>query len=733
MTIGGRVLQCKAGTLIYPCAEFRSVLALGNHMTKTFIRPLPALVAAILAPGAAQAIDFAAGGWNGSFDTTISFGQTWREEARDPSLIATADGGTGRSPNIDDGDLNYTKGRVSSAYKIVAELSLDRENYGLFVRGSLLYDDLVEDSETARTPISDEGKDLAGSYVRLLDAFIYGRWDLGGHELDLRFGHQVVNWGESTFIQGGINAAINHFDVAALRVPGSELREAYLPQEMLKVSFGLSDNLTAEAIGLFDWDPTQPEPVGTYFSSNDFVPRGGEQVFLGFGAFSDQGTDFTPLGGPFIENFQAVPRGTTTEASDSGQYGAALRWFMPNFGQGTELGFYFINYHSKLPVISGRTGTQAGIGNSLGALTAVVATAQGLASGLPFDSAVAIAANAGAGVAAANGGDLSEEGAATDYATIAGNTALAGGSVASQATALATHEYAQTARYFTEYPEDIQLLGVSFNSQLGTTGIALQGEVSYRMDVPLQFDDVELLFAALTPFEAVARAAQGRTDPGTCTTLDPTLAQCGQFNGGQSDGGYGLDEVVQGWGEFDVWQAQMTATQAFPPMLGASQLVAVVEAGMTHVESMPDKTTAGPNGQGLRLNGPGTSVSGNVPLAGRHFGEVEPLDRFADDDSWGYRLALRLDYLSLIGAWNFSPRFVWSQDVDGTTPGPGGNFVDGRRGATLGVLASYQSRFEVDFSYTTFDGAEPLQRTDRPRLLCCDDQVLVLIRGGDTT
>ena len=534
--------------------------------------------------------------------------------------------------------------------------------------------------------------------MRLLDAFVYGRWDLGGHELDLRLGHQVVNWGESTFIQGGINAAINHFDVAALRVPGSELREAYLPQEMLKVSFGLTDNLTAEAIGLFDWDPTQPEPVGTYFSSNDFVPRGGEQVFLGFGAFSDQGTDFTPLGGPFIENFQAVPRGTTTEASDSGQYGAALRWFMPNFGQGTELGFYFVNYHSKLPVISGRTGTQAGIGNSLGTLTAVIATAQGLASGLPFDSAVAIAANAGAGAAAANGGDLSVA-TATGYATIAGNTVLAGGNVSSQATALATHEYAQTARYFTEYPEDIQLFGVSFNTQLATTGIALQGEVSYRQDVPLQFDDVELLFAALTPFEAVALAAQGIPMPATCAAPLTTLARCGQL------GAFGVDQVVQGWDFFDVWQGQMTATQAFPPMLGASQLVAVVEAGMTKVDGMPDKTTGGPNGQGLRLNGPGTSVSGNVPLAGRHFGEVEPLDRFADENSWGYRVALRLDYLSLIGAWNFSPRFVWSQDVDGTTPGPGGNFVDGRRGATLGVLASYQSKLEVDFSYTAFDGA----------------------------
>ena len=674
-------------------------------MTKTFMRPLPVLVAAILAPGAAQAIDFASGGWNGSFDTTISFGQTWREQARDPRLIGTADGGTGRSPNIDDGDINYTKGRVSSAYKIVAELSLDHgDNFGLFVRGSALYDDMVEDHKTERTEISQKGKDLAGSYVRLLDAFVYGRWDLAGHHLDIRAGHQVVNWGESTFIQGGINNAINHFDVSALRAPGSELREAYLPQEMLKVSFGITDNLTAEAIGLFDWDPTQPEPVGTYFSSNDFVPRGGEQVFLGFGAFSDQGTDFTPLGGPFIEDFQAVPRGQTNLPSDSGQYGMALRWLMPDFGQGTEFGFYFVNYHSKLPVISGRTGTQAGIGNSLGTLTAAIGTAQLLAAGQPFDAAVALAASAGENTAAANGGDLSFVTAA-GYAAIAGNTFLSGGNLVSQASNLATHEYAQTARYFTEYPEDIQLFGVSFNTQLGMTGVALQGEVSYRQDVPLQFDDVELLFAALTPFEAVARAALGRADPGSCASADPTLSRCGQFRGPNADHSFGLNQVIQGWGEFDVWQGQLTATKAFPPMLGAAQLVAVVEAGMTKVDSVPSKTSGGPNDRGQRFNGPGTSVSGNEELAGRHFGEVEPLDRFADANSWGYRAAFRLDYLGLIGAWNFSPRFVWSHDVDGTTPGPGGNFVEGRQGATIGVLASYQSQLEFDMSYTTFGGA----------------------------
>ncbi|MBX3702918.1 MAG: DUF1302 domain-containing protein [Steroidobacteraceae bacterium] len=657
-----------------------------------------ALAAGLLAPGAASALDFSAGGWNGSLNTTLSYGQLWRDEKRDPRLIGTANGGTGRSPNIDDGNLNWDVDRVSSAFKGVAELALDRGNFGLFVRGSALYDYMVEADGAERTPVSKSGKNLAGSYTRLLDAFAYGRWDLSGHELEIRAGRQVVNWGESTFIQGGINNAINHFDVSALRVPGSELREAYLPQEILKVSYAFTDNVTGEVIGIFDWNRTQPEPVGTYFSSNDFVPRGGDRVFLGFGAFSDQGVDFRPLGGTLISDFQGVPRGPTLDPDDQGQYGVALRWFLPNFASGTEFGFYFVNYHSKLPLISGRTGTTVGLGNSVGTLTAAIATATALGGGVPLPGAIALGAAQGRNAALANGGNLSLA-TATEYATIAGNTVLGGGNITAQATNLATHEYAKTAQYFTQYPEDIQMLGLSFNTSLGTTGIALQGELSYRMDQPLQYDDVELLFAALTPFEAVALGAQGIAVPSTCTPALTTLARCGQL------GAYGPNQVVQGWGLFDVWQAQLTATKAFPPLLGAAQLVAVVEAGVTQVDGMPDKLSGGPNGRGLRLNGPGTSVSGNAELASRHFNEVEPQDRFADATSWGYRAALRLDYLGLIGAWNFSPRFVWAHDVDGTTPGPGGNFVEGRYGATVGVGANYQSRLEFDLSYTIFGGA----------------------------
>ena len=84
---------------------------------------------------------------------------------------------------------------------------------------------------------------------------------------------------------------------------------------------------------------------------------------------------------------------------------------------------------------------------------------------------------------------------------------------------------------------------------------------------------------------------------------------------------------------------------------------------------------------------------------------MEPQDRFADATSYGYRIAGRLEYPGLVGAWNVVPRFIWAHDVKGTTPGPGGNFLEGRYGLTLGASANLQAKWEVDMSWTKFGGA----------------------------
>ncbi len=54
-------------------------------------------------------------------------------------------------------------------------------------------------------------------------------------------------------------------------------------------------------------------------------------------------------------------------------------------------------------------------------------------------------------------------------------------------------DYPGSMRYIVEYPEDIHVVGVSFSTMFRESGIALQGEYSFRPNMPLQIDDTELL------------------------------------------------------------------------------------------------------------------------------------------------------------------------------------------------------------------------------------------------
>jgi len=293
------------------------------------------------------------------------------------------------------------------------------------------------------------------------------------------------------------------------------------------------------------------------------------------------------------------------------------------------------------------------------------AVAAGEAAGASTASATAIATNAAnaAAAAAAGGGDP------VAAATQAGSQT---------ATAYATDAYAKTARYRTEYPEDIQLLGASFNTLEPWLGIAIQGEVSYRIDAPLQVDDLELLFATLGGLNATVAANN----------------QLGNYY-------MQLGEDIDGYIERDITQVQATATKIFGPALGADQTVLLGEVGYVHVHNMPSKSD-------LRMESAGTYISGNEALAYTHgpgVDQVEPARAFADADSWGYRLVAKMDFNNAIGAVAVSPRVAWSHDVSGNTPGPGGAFLEGRKAVTLGLGTSYQNAWSTDLSYTNFFGA----------------------------
>ena len=645
-----------------------------------------ALCAAALASAPAAAVEFQAGGASASLDTTLSHGLSWRlSDPRDrPERV-----------NSDDGDLNYERGIVSNTSRFVSELDVRSGGFGAFARVQGFVDFENRDDAGARTPLSAEARDRVGDDLEILDLYASGAFDLGDTPIDARIGNLVLNWGESTFIQGGVNV-VNPFDAARLRKPGAELREGLLPVPAAAVAAAPTPNLSLEGFYQLKWAETRIDPSGTYFSTNDYATPGGERAFLYRDAFpvSDRGGAFNSLSplapainadlaaaglpGSFGLDFMSVPRAADRDARDSGQWGVAVRYYAEELAD-TEFGFYFVNHHSRLPLVSARYGTMEGItdaARAAAALQAATSTTIGAVAPLVRERVVAgFTANVRQAVEAAVPaetpnraqvvqGRVAERLAAPE--TQAAIAELVEGGVKTQARSIvqvaATDLYGRTARYLVEYPEDLQVFGFSFNTVLGTSGWALQGEYSWRPDTPLQRDEGSMFEEGLRPLgEALAALrAGGQLTP-------EILAPLGTY--------------LQGYVQRDVSQLQATATRAFGPSLGADGAVFVAEAAVSHVHDMPDSNT-------LPLN---TLGAGDDP---------------ADATSWGYRAAGRLDYNNAIGAVRLSPYAQFQHDVGGSSPGPGGQFVEGRTALTLGLGAGWLDSVRADLSYTMYGGGE---------------------------
>ena len=105
---------------------------------------------------------------------------------------------------------------------------------GVFLRGMYFYDfEMKDSSRDWQNPITGKTQDPCAtstaseelcSDVRFLDAYFYTDFYLGDMPVTFRVGNQVVSWGESTFIQHGINST-NPVDVSRAQAPGAELKE----------------------------------------------------------------------------------------------------------------------------------------------------------------------------------------------------------------------------------------------------------------------------------------------------------------------------------------------------------------------------------------------------------------------------------------------------------------------------------------------------------------------------
>ena len=310
----------------------------------------------VLCAGGAHAFQFqASDSIKGSLDTQFTLGAGMRTVKQNPNLIGDPGKNNGAntavSSNGDDGDLNYDRYDLYTTYlKITPELLLKfPHDYKFMLRATGLYDWGALD--TQRTELSHDAKNQIAPDIQLLDLWASKDMNLGSQRARVRVGYQVINWGESIFGIGGINAT-NSLDFEKLQIPGTQLKEAVLPAPIISFASGLGSGVNFEAYYQFRWNKNRLPPVGTYFSVADILGKGRQPLFLNVDPTSP---DFFNFGGldPAADPSQANSFGVVFRddqtPSNSGQYGVAMHY--KPAGVSLDLGFYFMNYHDKMPVL----------------------------------------------------------------------------------------------------------------------------------------------------------------------------------------------------------------------------------------------------------------------------------------------------------------------------------------------------------------------------------------------
>ncbi|WP_308117439.1 DUF1302 domain-containing protein [Pseudomonas tohonis] len=587
--------------------------------------------------GNAMAVDFQFGDLEGQLDSSLSIGTSLSTANPDPKQLQSATG--------DDGRRNFRSGDAfSGIFKGSHDLELRQGDVGLFLRGSYWYDTVLRDQNQRFKNVEDDNRKRSAKTAgaELLDAFLYYNYAIAEQPGSARLGKQVVNWGESTFIQGGLNV-INPFNLSALRRPGSEVKEGLVPVNMFYLSQNLTDSLSGDFFYQLDWEQTQLDNCGTFFSSNDFLADGCNGLDVGANLTGNASAvaGLTPFGVNLTEEGIRIPRAQDQDARNSGQWGLSLRWFAAALD--TEFGAYLANYHSRLPYM----GTFSS----------------------PYFTNTAFAPQlcANLGVPLANCAAL-----------LAGNTGQT----------LAGALRMGTSQYSAQYPEDIRLYGLSFSTNLAT-GTALQGEISYRPNMPIQLNGTDIIQSLLNNASRSPLIADGTR-----------AAQ----NGALFDG-YRRKEVTQ---------AQVTATHSFAQILGADQLVVVGEAGATWVGGLegtygPRYGRSGTFGSGVLANNAVCLSTSRTP---QHCNDKGYLTRF----SWGYRMRAALSYPNAVAGIDLRPNLSWQHDVDGNGPGEGSAFSEGSKAISVGLDASLNNTYNASLAYTDYIDGDYGTRGDRDYL-----------------
>jgi hypothetical protein len=595
-----------------------------------------ALLTAGLLGQPAYAVDFDVDGWSGTADTTLTSNGTVRTESPNLKFLGSFFGGTGTGTPTD-GDLNFKQGDlVSQQNRVLEEIQLKHDETTVFVRGTAFYDPVLSTGSNADERSFDRGSiDESGHAAHLLDAFIDQKFDLAGLPSSIRVGNQVINWGESTFIQG-INLAAP-IDVTADHSPGTELKNVILPVTAFDFRTSLTPDINFESYYQLLNVHDRLDGEGTFFSGSNTAAAGGLYAVEGSSSHnpSQAFLNFTSLAaGPFGA---AAPFGYEDQRDPdksaknlSNEFGTAFRWTLPELAD-AELGFYFENYASRTPFPQVRTGSQA----------AARADELGLIGFGPSTS------------------------------------------------------YFATSGFSFTYPENIHLLGTSFNFS-GPDGWAFQGEYSARLNQPILLAISDTFFGIDLPALCDPTTALFKVGliSGACAAAenDPVVQA-----EGIKPGDY--NQLFQTYKRFPVSQLNFGVTKLWSdiPDTPIQTVTFVAEAGLDYVHNFPKASalldsfsTAGFSGFSFNGVNAVSTTSGGIQST-----------QLASQTSYGYVMLASFDLpRTLPASIDMIPSITFTHDVQGNSPIGAGSFVAHAAAVGLSVDFSYLQNLTWGFTYS---------------------------------
>jgi len=247
----------------------------------------------------------------------------------------------------DDATLSVDRsnlGIVSSRVDVFSEFdAIYKQNFGFRVSASAWYDYAYKESDhpgdrifTWASPsvdpgeYTDEQQDLHYFGGELLDAFVFGNWEIGETFIGVRAGRHTIYWGNSLLATGaitGVGGAMAPVDfLKSLSVPGSEAKELFMPTGKISSVWQLTDNLTLNGYYSFEHMRYRLPETGTFFSPAEGLTEDTEFITVGPG----------------------VPRvglSTRKDETSSDEWGFNLQFWVDSLA--LETSFIYLNYVDK--------------------------------------------------------------------------------------------------------------------------------------------------------------------------------------------------------------------------------------------------------------------------------------------------------------------------------------------------------------------------------------------------